>query len=194
VPLPWFDPGEFAVVVQFIAKSKADLAYEKHLKSWGNLFTDPGYLKTISLGTLGALIHSTMHDTVKRRWSAVPGGRRPDPGPQVETIPVEWDSPRYDYLADFYSMQVNPVYWKFYGWVDDRIEEWKVVNSVFQGNDFWKNRWLGKMPEAGKGAPSGLHERLDDPDVAKRHAEQTEKLLLTIGRSLAAGPVADKPA
>ena len=35
VPLPWFDPGEFAVVVQFIAKSKADLAYEKYLKSWG---------------------------------------------------------------------------------------------------------------------------------------------------------------
>ena len=116
--------------------SKTDLTDEKHLKYWDRMFADPGFLKGISLGTLGALIHSTVHDVVKRRWSIVPGGKRPEPGIDAEEkIPVEWDDPRYDYLGDAYSMQVNPVYWKFCGWVDDRVEYWKTVNGVF-GNDF----------------------------------------------------------
>jgi len=186
VPPPWFDPAEFPVIVQFTQRSKADMVYQKYLKPWGEMFSDPGFLKMISLGTLGSLIHSTVHATVKRRWSAVPGGRRPEPGPQVKTIPAEWDDPRYDYLADFYSMQVNPVYWKFYGWVDDRIEEWKLVHGVF-GTDFWKGKWIGKVPDAGKGAPSGLQERLEDPEIAKKHADEIEQLLVSIGSSVAAG-------
>ncbi|WP_151898904.1 Tat pathway signal protein [Nitrosospira lacus] len=186
VPAPWFDPGEFPVVIQFMTRSKTELTFQKYLKPWENMFTDPGFLKDISLGMLGALIHTTVHDTVKRRWSAVPGARRPEPGPEVETIPVEWDDPRYNYLPDFYSMQVNPVYWKFYGWVDDRIESWKVVHCIF-GSNFWQGKWMGKIPDAGEGAPAGLYERLEDPAVANTHAAETEHLLLTIGRRLASG-------
>ncbi len=188
VPAPWFDPAEFPVVTRFTARAKTDLTYEKYLAPGERMLTDPGFLRDISLGTLGAVIDATVQPTVKRRWSAVPGGRRPEPGPEVETIPVEWDDPRYDYLADFYSMQVNPVYWKFYGWVDDRIENWKVVHGVFggiTGDDFWKGTWMGKIPKAGEGAPAGLHERLEDPVVASEHAAESEKLLLTIGRSVA---------
>jgi len=185
VPPPWFDPAEFPVIVRFIERSKADIVYEKYLKPWAEMFSEPGFLKQISLGTLGSMIQSTVHDTVKRRWSAVPGGRRPELGPTVETIPTQWDDPRYNYLADFYSMQVNPVFWKFYGWVDDRVEEWKLVHGVF-GTDFWKGKWIGKLPDAAEGAPSGLHERLEDPEVAKKHAAEIEQLLVKIGRSLAA--------
>jgi len=185
VPALWFDPAESAVVTRFTERSKTDITFEKYLRPWESMFTDPGYLKDISLGTFGALIHSTVHDVVKRRWSAVAGERRPNPGPGVETIPVEWDDPRYDYLADFYSMQLNPVYWKYSGWVDDRIENWKVVHGVF-GDDFWKARWVGKMPEAGEGAPEALHERLDDPAVASQHAAEAEQMLLIIGRGRAA--------
>jgi hypothetical protein len=180
VPPPWFDPQEFPVITEFIARSKSDVAFQKNLKSWEGTFTDPGFLSAVSLGTLGALIEHSLYPGVKRRWSAVPGGRRPDPGPtEAEAIPIEWDDPRYDYLADPYSMQVNPAYWKFYGWVDDRIEDWKLVNGVF-GNGFWKASWVGKMPEAAEGAPSGLYERLEDSEVANQHAKEIEQMLMTI--------------
>jgi hypothetical protein len=182
VPDPWFDAGEFPQITRFTERSKAEITFRKYLKPWEDLYTDPGFLKDISIGTLGALIQTTVHDTVKRRWSAVPGGRRPEPGPNVGTIPAEWDDPRYDYLGDFYSMQVNPVYWQFYGWVDDRIENWKVVHGVF-GNGFWQGRWMGKIPsDVREGAPAGLHERLEDPDVSKQHAAEIEQMLVLIGR------------
>jgi len=185
VPPVWFDPAEFDIVTRLVARAKTDIAFKKYFQFWEKMFKDPGFLTDISLGTLGSLLHSPFHDTGRRRWSAVPGGRRPDPGLQVTTIPVEWDDPRYDYFGDAYSMQVNPVYWKFYGWIDDRVEEWKVVHGVF-GTDFWKGTWIGKMPAAGAGAPSGFHERLEDPEVAKRHAAEVEQMLLIIGRSVAA--------
>ena len=186
VPAPWFDPAEFPVITQFTTRSKTDLTYKKYLQRWENMFTDPAFLRGVSLGTLGALIHSTVHDTFRHRWAAAPGGRRPEPGIDVTEIPVEWDDPRYDYLGDTYSMQVNPVYWNFCGWIDDRIENWKVAHGVF-GNDFWKGRWIGKMPDAGEDAPDGLHERLEDPEAAGRHTAEIEQMLLIIGRSIASG-------
>ena len=183
VPAAWFDPAEFAITTRYTIASKADAIFPKYIEPWESMFTDPRFLKDISLGTLGALIYWTIHNIVKRRWSS-PAGKRPEPGLDVETIPVEWDDPRYNYLGDPYSMQLNPVYWKFWGWVDDRIENWKVVHGIF-GNDFCENRWMGKMPDAGEGAPAGLHERLEDAEVASRHAAEDERMLLTIGRSFA---------
>ncbi len=186
VPASWFDPAEFPVITRFTMRSKTDLTYEKYLKPWESMLMDPGFLKDISLGMLGALIHSTVHDTVRHRCAAVPGGRRPEPGIDGDTIPDAWDDPRYDYLGDTYSMQVNPVYWKLCGWIDERIYNWQVSHCLF-GSDFWKGKWMGKIPDAEAGAPAGLHERLEDPKVANHHTAETEQILLTIGRSVAAG-------
>ena len=76
---------------------------------------------------------------------APPAAIRPDPPIPGEPIDEGWDDPPYDFLRDHYSMHVNPIYWKFYGWVIDRVEDWKVANGVF-GRDFWKATWIGKMP------------------------------------------------
>ncbi len=181
VPPPWFDPQD-PVVSRFFARSKSDVTFEKSFRSWEGMFTDPGFLGAVSLGALGTLIQFRLWAAVRWRWAAIPGGRRPDPGPtEDETIPIEWDHPRYDYLADTYSMQVNPVYWKFHGWVDDRIEDWKLVNGVLS-NEFWKGRWMGRVPEAAESeAPSGLHERLEDPEVANQHVKEIQQLLTIIG-------------
>ena len=111
--------------------------------------------------------------------SVVPGGKRPEPGIDAEEkIPVEWDDPRYDYLGDAYSMQVNPGYWKFCGWVDDRVEYWKTVNGVSETIPR-KGTRMGKMPDAGKEAPTGLYERLEDPVIASKHSAEIEQLILT---------------
>jgi len=36
----------------------------------------------------------------------------------------KWNNPKYDYLGEFYSSYVNPIFWRLRGWVDDRIEDW----------------------------------------------------------------------
>jgi hypothetical protein len=80
----------------------------------------------LSLGALGNLLEFTIHNQMHMRWATVPrdpvtgtvGGR-----PAFD-VQVKWDDPRYDWLGDFYSSHVNPVFWKLHGWVDDRIEDW----------------------------------------------------------------------
>ncbi len=89
-------------------------------------FRTPVYLASLSLGALGNLLEFTIHNQMHMRWATVPrdpvtgtvGGR---PAFDVE---IKWDDPRYDWLGDFYSSHVNPVFWKLHGWVDDRIEDW----------------------------------------------------------------------
>lgn len=156
VPPPWFDPGAHPLRNPYIARIKTDIVFEKHFRYWEKTFSDPVFLRSVSIGELGALVDFYLVDPVRRRWSAGPGATRPELGPdQSETISTEWDDPRYDYLGDYYSMHVNPLYWQFFGWVGDRAEEWKVANGVF-GNDFWTGTWVGKMPEDPPAAQASL--------------------------------------
>src|SRR3712207_5921244 len=40
----------------------------------------------------------------------------------------------HDYLGDFHSSHVNPIFWKLHGWIDDRIEGWfRAHNAVRPG-------------------------------------------------------------
>ena len=43
-----------------------------------------------------------------------------------------WDDPKYDYLGEFYSSHVNPLFWRLHGWVDDRIEDWFNAHESMQ--------------------------------------------------------------
>jgi hypothetical protein len=90
------------------------------------MFRSPRYLASLSLGALGNLLEFTIHNQMHMRWAAVPrdpvtgaiGGR------EDFDMDPKWDDPRNDYLGDFYSSHVNPVFWKLHGWVDDCIEDW----------------------------------------------------------------------
>ena len=35
-----------------------------------------------------------------------------------------WFEAENDFLGDPFSSHVNPVFWHFHGWIDDRIEDW----------------------------------------------------------------------
>jgi hypothetical protein len=158
VPPPWFDPERGDEVdrrtfFETIQRLKSDIFYEKRLVWWQQLFTDPAFLRDVTLGQLGTLIEQSIHASMHNRWSAAPAGFRPDPGPdQGHTIDPLWDDPRYDHLADTYASHVNPVFWSLHGWVDDRVEDWKAANDVY-GNSFWKGTWVGKMPRVGQPPP-----------------------------------------
>jgi hypothetical protein len=98
-------------------------------------FSEPRYLSSLSLGALGNLVEFVIHNQMHNRWSSTPidptTGKPPlhpetgkPTGRESFDFNEKWDNPKYDYLGDFYSSHVNPVFWRLHGWVDDRIEEW----------------------------------------------------------------------
>jgi hypothetical protein len=152
VPPAWFDPTRGAdaldrrIGFETVQRLKSDIFYHKRLLPWQRMFTDPAFLRGITLGRLGSLIELSSHAAMHMRWASPPAGSRPEPSiTEGHTIDPVWDDPRYDFLGDTYSSHVNPVFWSLHGWIDDRIEDWKAANDVY-GNDFWKGTWIGKMP------------------------------------------------
>jgi hypothetical protein len=105
-------------------------------------YTDPDYLRSVTLGQLGSDIEFTLHNDMHMRWAAPSSvGYRP-PTAITQTISSQWDSPAYDYLGDTYSSHINPVFWKLHGWVDDRIEAWKSAHTI-TGELEWHGMWVG---------------------------------------------------
>jgi hypothetical protein len=73
-----------------------------------------------------------------------------------------------------------------HGWINDRIEDWKEANAVFGPDQFWKGRWVGKMP--GHETPTspagpGPHALLELTPHAATHGNEAEELLHVIARS-----------
>ncbi|MCA1703061.1 MAG: Tat pathway signal protein [Actinobacteria bacterium] len=174
VPPPWIDPTQDddtdrRTAFDSIQRLKTDIFYQKRLVTWQRIFTDPAFLRGISLGELGTLMEQSIHASMHMRWATAPAGFRPDPGPtEGFAIKELWDDPRFDFLGDTYSSHVNPVFWSLHGWVDDRVEDWKSVNGVY-GNAFWQGTWDGNFPgdeppgPASDHARSGLLPEYEDP-------------------------------
>ena len=193
VPPAWHLPQGLAVSNAFISRAKSDEFFERRIRQWERLCTTPMYLRRVSLSELGTHIEATLHDALRSRWGSVPGSWRPDPPLPGEPIFEGWDDPHYDYLRDPYAMHVNPVYWEFFGWVQDRVEDWKLANGVF-GRDFWQNTWIGKIPggrQPSGSCPTGTREVpllavLDDPDLGAQHVSEMEQVVEAIAQSVAA--------
>jgi hypothetical protein len=182
VPPAWFSPEAPDEVLQRVPLSKLDISYERVFKHWERLCNDPTFLRRASLGRIGAVMQAPLEEGVRLRWSSAPGAWRPTPAAEdPETIPLGWDDPQYDFLHDFYAMHVNPIYWMFHGWVDDRVEDWKVANGVF-GNAFWKATWLGKVPDPQHEGAS-VFAAFDDPDRAQQHITEMEQVIRLIAET-----------
>jgi hypothetical protein len=168
VPAAWNTGDE--VQTRRLASLKNDDFYWGRMKWWDRQFKDAQYLRTLTLGELGALLEFSVHNDMHMRWSPlpydpqtgepVPGGR---PSNDIRTL---WDDPKYDWLGEFYSSHVNPVFWRLHGWVDDRIEDWfhahqaahpgEIERATVQGvNWFKKGKWVhSNEPWAG---PMEMH-------------------------------------
>lgn len=109
--------------LKFLKSSAYFRSVMRHLEGQ---FTDPRYLSNISLGALGNLLEFTIHNQMHGRWSSIP--RDPETGDPSGRpffdFQDKFDNPKNDFLGDFYSSHVNPVFWKLHGWIDDRIEDW----------------------------------------------------------------------
>ncbi len=153
---------------------------------------DPKYLASISLGELGARVEFSVHNWAHMRWSEKPSAIRPDPEPTTPTaVDKKWDPPAYNWLGDFYSSHVNPLFWKLHGWVDKRIDAWKQANGI-SGEYHWKGTWAGKMVMGSK----TMHEHLEaaveagspSPELAAHAAEGEELLKVAAGDERLASP------
>lgn len=103
------------------------------MRWWDFHYKDPTYLATLTLGELGSLIEFSVHNDMHIRWSDIP--RDPVTNELVPLgrddwyISTKWDDPRYNWLGEFYSSQVNPVFWRLHEWIDDRIESWFTAHE-----------------------------------------------------------------
>ncbi|MGF1482229.1 MAG: hypothetical protein ACFB4I_22580 [Cyanophyceae cyanobacterium] len=185
IPPAWIDPTD-EITNRRIALLKTDGHYWSRMAWWDREFKNKQYLSTLSLGELGALLEYSVHNDMHMRWTSAPYhpalGVLPS-GREDNDIRDFWDRPEYDFLGEFYSSHVNPVFWRLHGWVDDRINDWfsaheaahpgEVVKTVIQGVDwFEKGQWVHTdSPWAG---PSHEHEHGE-------HHYDVEKMKKVVG-------------
>ncbi len=167
VPPAW-DTGD-AGLNDYLKRVKSDEFYHNEIKPLEDKFKNPEYLKTITLGELGARLEFSIHNWLHMRFCSEVPLTRPDPGTFSTDIDKRWDDPNYNWLGDTYSSHVHPKFWKLHGWVDDRIEDWKKANNI-NGDINWKGTWLGEMPH--HQTPPSLRKILStDPLMNTSHDE-----------------------
>lgn len=159
-----------------LEEPKSDEYFEQFIAPWERQFTDPDYLRGVTLGQFGSDMEFTIHNDLHMRWAAPsPVGYRPTTA-ITQNIDEQWDAPAYDYLGDTYSSHVNPIFWKLHGWIDDRVEDWKRANGV-AGEIAWRGTWLGPA-----GHHTGDRFRETMPAVDPAEESLTLKNLLLIDR------------
>jgi hypothetical protein len=129
------------------------------MRQWETNYSSPATLAALSLGALGNLLEFTIHNAMHNRWLSP--ARDPDTGElifdpasgQPSARPTfdfsdKWNSPKYDYLGEFYSSHVNPVFWRLHGWIDGRVDDWfkaqeasspgRIKKRVLHGADWFE--------------------------------------------------------
>ena len=134
VPPAWVAEGDEEYSL-WLRALKSDEAYESNYLAWESRYQDPQYLARLTLGQFGSEVELGMHDWLHMRWASVT--RDPANGAAVigDRDPLDF-SPRWfgaenDFLGDPFSSHVNPVFWYFHGWIDDRIEDWYRAHQRF---------------------------------------------------------------
>ncbi|WP_426101002.1 twin-arginine translocation signal domain-containing protein [Pseudomonas sp. PSPC3-3] len=126
------DDGDYT---QWVSDIKAAETYHSNFQVWESQYRDPRYLAKLTLGQLGSEMELGLHDWLHMRWASVP--RDPSNGAPVPfardpaDFAARWYAPENDFLGDPFSSHVNPVFWNFHGWIDDRIEDWFRAHERF---------------------------------------------------------------
>jgi len=56
---------------------------------------------------------------------------------------ARWFVPENDFLGDPFSSHVNPVFWSFHGWIDDRLEDWFRAHERFHPGELQRQEVNG---------------------------------------------------
>lgn len=132
-----------------VQEMKSPSFFWSKMNWWGQELRDRAYLKTITLGELGARLEGGVHNQMHIRWSAYPtNGFRLIR--DESDFRDKWDDPGYDTLFDEYSSHVGPIFFRLHKWIDNRIEDWAEAHgnevkrfSTDEGFDWFKpGRWV----------------------------------------------------
>jgi hypothetical protein len=171
-----------------IRQAKGDVGLQRIIAGQAR-FTNPQVLRGMSLSQLGNEIEFGVHGTAHLRWAASLPEFRPGGGDPFN-VDRRFDDPGYDWLADFYSSHVNPIFWKLHGWVDARIDDWMKANDK-AGPVPWSfdPPWTGHMAHDHEhrhiaGLALRARESSDEADALASHEQALEE---TINALRAAG-------
>jgi hypothetical protein len=134
LPPCWLAPGD-ADYTQWVSDIKTAETYHSNFQVWESQYRDPRYLAKLTLGQFGSEIELGLHDWLHMRWASVP--RDPSNGAPVPyardpaDFSARWYEAENDFLGDPFSSHVNPVFWHFHGWIDDRLEDWFQAHQRF---------------------------------------------------------------
>lgn len=134
VPPAWIadDDEEFT---RWLHGLKSDAAFYGNFQVWESQYQDPEYLSRLTLGQFGSEVELGLHDWLHMRWADV--ARDPANGMPVMEARVSsdfagrWYLVQNDFLGDPFSSHVHPMFWKFHGWIDDRIDDWFRAHERF---------------------------------------------------------------
>lgn len=134
VPPEWDLPEKLKWLQRRFAALKSDEFYWSRLRWWDREFHNHVYLRTLTLGQLGSLLETSIHNDMHMRWAATPidpvTGQKLALGRLPHDIDEKWDGPNYDFLGETYSSHVNPIFWRLHKWVDSIIEEWFMAHDI----------------------------------------------------------------
>ncbi|VVO19140.1 PvdJ/PvdD/PvdP-like protein [Pseudomonas fluorescens] len=134
LPPTWLAEGD-TEYSQWVSDIKAAETYHSNFQVWESQYRDPRYLAKLTLGQFGSEVELGLHDWLHMRWASVP--RDPSNGVPVpfardpSDFAARWYSAENDFLGDPFSSHVNPVFWHFHGWIDDRLEDWFRAHERF---------------------------------------------------------------
>lgn len=141
--------------LQFLKFLKSHEYFNNVMTRLERIFNNKTFLTKLTLGALGNLLEFEIHNQMHVRWSSI--SRDPESGEPVDRAFFDfnnkWDHQKYDYLGDFYSSHVNPLFWRLHGWIDDRIEDWfktheeihpgEIERCEYQGVQWFKpGKWV----------------------------------------------------
>lgn len=127
LPPTWLADDD-AEYTQWVRDIKSPDTFYGNFQVWESRYGDPHYLSTLTLGQFGSELELGLHDWLHMRWASAP--RDPANGMPVpmartpDDYAQRWYGAENDFLGDPFSSHVNPVFWRFHGWIDDRIEDW----------------------------------------------------------------------
>ena len=134
LPPTWL-AAEDTEYTQWVSDIKTAETYHSNFEVWESRYRDPRYLSQMTLGQFGSEVELGLHDWLHMRWASVP--RDPSNGQPVPfardpaDFAARWYAPENDFLGDPFSSHVSPVFWRFHGWIDDRLEDWFRAHERF---------------------------------------------------------------
>lgn len=118
----------------FLFFNKTARGFSLNLVQMARRLRSSAFAGSLPLGAYGNLVEFTVHNWLHMRWASTP--RDPETGEPAardtfDTSP-KWTARHYDYLGDFHSSHVNPLFWRLHGWVDGCIDTWFAAHEALR--------------------------------------------------------------